>query len=207
MFKTFIDYFNLLKKEPTLHHLSVLGGLISIFIDWLAFLTFYIAYPHVFALRNAVSDFAYQPRTELLFLLYFSLAVISFWVFVKWGLDQHYETPVTIFSLSLVSLIIALITAPFTVNHSMIEFIHDLCAFLFAVGFVWGTIEMYKHHHDKYFKQVTKATAGLCLIIFISIPVFSSNHIFLLFEIGIALLLQYWILVVTLILMRFILLK
>lgn len=168
------------------------GALTAVAIEWLSLLGFYISNPANFSGQYPLSYFATIPQTRLIFSICYTLAALSFWVFVRYHLFKHYHTPTKIFTLSMLGFAgVAII--PFSFDNPITSTIHNLLALSFTVAFIVGMYLMARNNSDTKVKLVSGATAALSailLVLFISSQ--KDSHFVLLFEAGSGLVCQLW---------------
>src|SRR6185369_13271573 len=103
------------------------GGLAAVCFEWLSVLIFYVREPADFGGQHPISYFATLPQTRLVFSVCYTLAALSFWVFVKWHLSKHYLTSTTLFAWSML-VFAAVAIVPFHPDNPASSAIHSLLA-------------------------------------------------------------------------------
>ncbi len=168
------------------------GALTAVAIEWLSLLGFYISNPANFNGQYPLSYFATIPQTRLIFSICYALAALSFWIFVKYHLNRHFQTPTKMFALSMLGFA-AVAIIPFSFDDPLTLTIHNLAALFFSVTFIAGMYLMSRSNSDSQVKLVSGAMAALStilLVFFMFSP--KDSHLILLFEAGSGLVCQLW---------------
>ena len=168
------------------------GALAAVAIEWLSVLGFYISNPANFSGQYPLSYFATIPQTRPIFSICYALAAISFWIFVKYHLSKHYQTPTKIFAASMLGFATVAIV-PFSFDDPVSSTIHNLSTLFFTVTFIAGMYLMSRSNSDTRVKLTSGALAAVSTI-FIALFWFiqkDSNYV-LLFEAGSGLTCQLW---------------
>jgi hypothetical protein len=174
------------------------GALTAVAIEWLSLLGFYISNPSNFSGQYPLSYFATIPQTRLIFSICYTLAALSFWIFVKYHLNRHYQTPTKMFTLSMLGFA-AVAIIPFSFNDPLTSTIHNLSALFFSVTFIAGMYLISRTNGDKQVKVVSGAMAAfstIFLVLFMSSR--ENSHLILLFEAGSGLVCQLWMIWISL---------
>jgi hypothetical protein len=164
-----------------LHAFARYAGLVTVCVEWLAIILFYLLRPDQFTGQNPISYFAWYPQTQLVFSVCVTIAAISFGIFSTWHLPKYYDTPVKLFAVSMLGYA-AVALVPFDPYNVTSDIIHRLLALLFAVTYYLGIYLVGKKSHDQQVRRVSYATAALSafvLLIFFATPK-GSPYIFLL---------------------------
>ena len=170
-------------------------GLLTMVIEWSLLIFLYVNYPTRFSESTPLSDFLGFAATRYIFIVGFSLASITFWVFVRWHLAARYKTSSRVFGLSLLCLIVALLI-PYKDGTSHLHLIHILGAMLFAVGFYVGVLLLGLQNKDRYLRRASVAiTVGLALILLIAAMI--NLEAILYIELAIGLFGHLWILFIS----------
>jgi hypothetical protein len=168
------------------------GALVAVVIEWLSLLGFYIASPANFSGQYPLSYFATIPQTRLIFSVCYTLAALSFWVFVKYHLRKHYQTPTRLFTLSMLGFA-AVAIVPFDFNDPVLSTIHNLFALFFSVTFIAGMYMMSRNNSTRDVKTVSGIAAALSIVLLLLFLLSSKDSSFvLLFEVGSGLACQLW---------------
>jgi hypothetical protein len=88
-------------NKKYLEQFAKYAGLVTVSVEWLAIILFYLLRPDQFNGQNPISYFAYYPQTQLVFSVCLTIAAVSFWIFSTWHLPKYYNTPVRLFALSM----------------------------------------------------------------------------------------------------------
>jgi hypothetical protein len=121
------------------------GGIVAVLIEWLSVAGFYISNPSNFSGQHPLSYFATVPQTRIIFSLCYTLAALSFWVFVKFHLDRFYVAPVKTFTFSMLGFA-AVAIVPFSFDDPLTSTIHNLLALSFTLSFIMGMLLMAKYN-------------------------------------------------------------
>src|SRR6266403_1579759 len=168
------------------------GALTAVAIEWLSLLGFYISNPANFSGQYPLSYFATIPQTRLIFSICYTLAALSFWLFVKHHLSKHYQTPIKLFALSMLGFA-AVAVIPFNFNDPITSLAHNLSALFFSVTFIIGMYFMSWNNPDMQVKSVSGITATVSTIL-LALFLFSQkdSHFILLLEASSGLVCQLW---------------
>lgn len=168
------------------------GAVVAILIEWLALVGFYTLNPSYFGSKYPVSYFATLPQTRLVFSVCYTLAAVSFWIFVRYHLSSRYVTPTKIFSLSMLGFA-AVAIFPFSFDDVISSAIHNLLTLFFALTFIAGICLMARHNPDRQLRIVSiVAVMAIAVLIsaFLLVPK-DSSFVFML-EVGSGFACQFW---------------
>jgi hypothetical protein len=174
------------------------GALTAVAIEWLSLLGFYILNPANFSGQYPLSYFATIPQTRLIFSVCYTLAALSFWIFVKHHLSKHYQTPTKIFMLSMLGFA-AVAVIPFHFDNPVTLLAHNISALFFSVTFIIGMYLMSWNNSDAQVKIVSGATATISTILLV-LFLFSQkdSQLILMLEAGSGLACQLWMVWISL---------
>jgi hypothetical protein len=168
------------------------GALTAVAIEWLSLLGFYLSNPTNFSGDYPLSYFATIPQTRVIFSLCYTLAALSFWIFVKYHLSKHYQTPTQLFALSMLGFA-AIAIVPFSFDDAVTATIHNLLALFFSVTFIAGMYAFSRANSEEQLKLVSRyaAVVGTVLLLLF---LFSQkgSHLVLVYEAGCGLVCQLW---------------
>jgi hypothetical protein len=168
------------------------GALTAVAIEWLSVLGFYISNPANFSGQYPLSYFATIPQTRSIFSICYTLAALSFWIFVKYHLSRHYQTPTKIFTASMLGFATVAIV-PFSFDDPVSSTIHNLSTLFFTVTFVAGMYLMSRSNSDARVKLMSGAMAALSTIFVILFWfIQKDSHLVLVLEAGSGLACQLW---------------
>lgn len=168
------------------------GALTAVAIEWLSVLGFYISNPANFSGQYPLSYFATIPQTRPIFSICYTLAALSFWIFVKCHLSKHYQTPTKIFTASMLGFA-AVAIVPFSFDDPVSSTIHNLSTLFFTVTFVTGMYLMSRSNSDSRVKLASGAMAAVSTIFVVLFWfVQKDSNLVLLFEAGSGLACQLW---------------
>lgn len=174
------------------------GALLAIAIEWLALFYFYGMNPSFFSGEYPLSYFATIPETRFIFSLCYTLAALSFWVFVKYHLRKYYRTPVKIFTLSMLGFA-AVAILPFSFDNPITSAIHNLLALFFSATFIVGMLMMSQSNTDNQVRLVSGVAAvigAILLLLFLSSS--ADSQLTLFFEAGSGVVCQLWMVWISL---------
>lgn len=178
--------------KRNIRSLAKFGAIAAVLIEWLSVVGFYLANPSSFNGEQPLSYFATLPQTRIIFSLCYTLAALSFWVFVRYHLRKHYIVPMQTFTLSMLSFA-AMAIVPFTFNNPVTATIHNFLAFSFTALFILGIFLMARHNPDKQLRTVSIASAILstiCLALFLAVQ--KDSQYVLVFEAGSGFICELW---------------
>lgn len=168
------------------------GALVAVTIEWLSVLGFYFSNPSYFNGQYPLSYFATVPQTRYIFSICYTLAALSFWIFMKYHLNRHYRTPTRTFTLSMLGFAAVAIT-PFSFDDPVSSTIHNLLALFFTVTFIGGMYLMSWRNPDKQLKIASSMAATLsAILLLLFIFLQKDSYLVLLFEAGTGLTCQLW---------------
>lgn len=168
------------------------GGIVAVLIEWLSVAGFYITNPTNFSGQRPLSYFATVPQTRIIFSLCYTLAALSFWIFVKYHLDRYYKTPVRTFTFSMLGFA-AVALVPFSFDDPLTSTVHNLFAFSFTVLFIAGMFLMAKHNPDRQLRLISLSAvllSAIFLALFFSVQ--KNSQYVMLFEAGSGLICELW---------------
>ena len=148
------------------------GGIVTICLEWLAVLIFYILRPAEFSGEHTISYFASLPETRIVFSVCLTVAATSFWIFTTFHLPKYYAVPTRLFALSMLGYGVMALT-PYNPDDATSDLIHSILALSFGLTFLAGIYLMGKNSKDSAVRLVSYLTAvlsGLVLFIFIVTP-------------------------------------
>lgn len=178
------------------------GGFTAMGLEWFALLFFYLREPTYFTGQYPISHFASLPSTQLVFSLCYVLAAISFWIYAKYHLKNHFETPMTTFALSMLAFA-AVALVPYDPSNLASSTVHALLVTVSWLLFFVGMVIMAAQSTDKGFSMVTLAAVALSVLlmaIFIFMP--PTSPLLLAFEAGSWLVCQLWIIWLSVLTLR-----
>lgn len=168
------------------------GGIVAVTIEWLALLTFYFVSPASFDGQHPLSYFATLPQTRVIFGVCYALAALSFWIFVKYHLNKHYQTPTQVFALSMLGFALVA-TVPFEFNDPATFLVHKFLALFFSITFIAGIFLMAKLNVQKQVRTVSLVTASTSTVLLVLFLLVQKDSQFILFlEVSSGLAAQFW---------------
>ena len=173
------------------------AGLIAVGLEWLAVGLFYTFYPNSFRGDHPISYYATLPATRAIFTIFFTLAALSFLVYIHGHLARQLETPVKLFTLSMISFI-AVAMVPYNPNESTSVIIHKLLAYIFALTFILGIGLTAWRAENRKLQMFSLAVVVIGIVLCLVMALFQDSPYFLFFELTVGLLGQAWIIGVSL---------
>jgi hypothetical protein len=184
--------------EGRIESFAKYAGLATVAVEWSALLIYYLKMPLYFGGKYPISYFATLPETKWAFSICYVLAAICCWIFTKHHLAKFYQVSLRIFGVSLV-LFAATGLFPYDPNNVVSLVVHTSMALSGGLLFLGGMYLLAKHANDKVLFRVTIAaivlSLGLIIALFLSPP---DSHLIFTFEEGSWLMLQLWMIWVSL---------
>lgn len=179
--------------ESRIESLARYAGITTVCIEWLALLIYYIQAPEYFGGKYPISHYASLPQTHWVFVIFYTLAAISFWIFAKHHLAKKFRTPLKVFGWSMI-LFAGMAVFPYSPDSLLSNIIHGFLAYSMGIAFLVGMYLLAKGTDDRHIFRVTLMAIilnTLLTLLFIMAPK-DSNLIFK-FEAASWLVSQLWI--------------
>jgi len=183
-------------KLKNVESIAKYGGIIAVVFEWSALLSFYLSQPSAFNGAHPISYFASLPQTRFIFSLCYCVAALSFWVFTKYHLNKYLQTPVRLFTVSMLGFA-AVALLPFNPDSRLLMGLHNFAFLIFATTFLAGMYLMAKRSKDRVFSTVSFALIALGCLLLATFATLQSTSFVLMSEVGWGLVCQLWILWVS----------
>ncbi len=178
-------------KTKPIEKFAAYGGIVAVCFEWLAVLSFYIRKPSDFDGSHPLSYFATLPQTKLIFTLCYLVAALSFWIFARYHLSKHYQTPTKVFALAMIGFA-AVAILPYNPDSSVSYALHAFAAFTFSASFIGAIFIMTKRNDDKVLKRVSLPIVLVSGVLTILIVAYKDLPLILVFEVIAGLACQVW---------------
>jgi hypothetical protein len=184
--------------EKHIESFAKYAGLVTISLEWLAIILFYVFKPAAFNGENPISYFASFPETRAIFSICLTIAAISFWIFSKYHLPKYYRVPERLFAASMIGYALLALT-PFNPYNATSSGIHQILALFFSVTYLAGIYLVGRRNPDPQVRIMSYSMAALSLLIMVMFFVVPpGSHFVFPLEAASALVGQIWVVWISL---------